>query len=184
MNEQEPKLRPTEIDGIQEYDNRLPRWWLLLFYGTILFAPLYMGYVHFTDGNTLLDKLAEDRQKTEEKTSTVSSLDSGGDASLSDELASADLIAEGKELYTVNCIACHRADGGGSVGPNLTDKFWLNGGSDEEILKSIGEGIPAKGMIAWNPILGPKKVKALTAYVKSLVGTNPNDPKEPQGEEF
>lgn len=180
---QEPDLRPNVIDGIQEYDNKLPGWWVALFYFSIVFAVFYMVKTHLLDGNLIVDELAADRSDYSQQSKSSQNSSSGDDdpnAILSSETS----IAEGKNLYETNCVACHKADGGGLVGPNLTDRFWVNGGSPESIVASISEGIPEKGMIAWTPILGKQKVYSLAAYVISLQGTNPKDAMDAQGEEY
>jgi cytochrome c oxidase cbb3-type subunit 3 len=90
-------------------------------------------------------------------------------------------IAEGKSAYETNCASCHRMDGGGVIGPNLVDEYWLHGGKPEQISNSIAQGIPEKGMIAWGPILGPKKIREVVSYIVSIQGSSPKDPKAPQG---
>lgn len=182
MSDQKPKLRPHTIDGIQEYDNKLPGWWVALFWLTIIFSVVYMIKIHVFEGNLLLNELAADRNAASEMATSNNAPKSGD--SLSAALSSPEKIAEGQTLYQANCAACHKADGGGLVGPNLTDNAWLHGGSDEDIIKSITDGIPAKGMIAWGPILGPKKIEALTAYIISIQGTNPAGAKAAEGEVF
>lgn len=175
--------RPYVVDGIREYDNPLPSWWVALFYLTILFSPLYLVYTHIMKGNLLTDELAEDRSahveliaEQEEKR-----IEQGGgdlDARLSDPA----FVAAGKEIYQTNCAACHGDKGQGVVGPNLTDNYWLHGGSAKDIVDVITNGVVEKGMIAWQAILGVEKIEQVTAYVISLKGTNPPNPKAPQGE--
>lgn len=173
--------RPFVVDGIKEYDNPLPSWWVSLFILTIIFAVVYLLVVHGLDGPSLHKELMADRKAYQEQTSKNSGLQSSA-AGLADELQDPALIAQGKGHYTTNCAPCHGVDGGGVVGPNLTDKYWLHGGRAEDIIKSISDGIPAKGMIAWKNILGPKKIKEVTAYVKSLAGGQPASPKAPEGD--
>jgi cytochrome c oxidase cbb3-type subunit 3 len=90
-------------------------------------------------------------------------------------------IAKGAALFAVNCVACHRADGGGLIGPNLTDDYWIHGGTPVEIHTTITEGVLAKGMPQWGKMLKPEQVLSLTAYVHSLHGSNPPNPKAPDG---
>ncbi len=92
-----------------------------------------------------------------------------------------DSIELGKKLFTINCIACHRQNGAGGIGPNLTDDYWLHGGSKLEIAKTISFGVAGKGMISWKSLFNPEQVGQLTAYVYSLKGTNPENAKQPQG---
>jgi cytochrome c oxidase cbb3-type subunit 3 len=91
-------------------------------------------------------------------------------------------VAQGKLVFVQTCAACHRPDGGGNVGPNLTDEFWIHGSGAEKIYQTITEGVPAKGMPAWGPQLGIDRVQAVTAYVLTLRGTNVANGKGPQGE--
>ncbi|MEZ5173452.1 MAG: c-type cytochrome [Bacteroidia bacterium] len=99
-------------------------------------------------------------------------------------LTDAAMLASGKEIYTGNCAACHGQAGEGGVGPNLTDKFWLHGGGISNVFKTIKYGVPAKGMIAWQSQLKPEAIQKVASYVLSLQGSNPANPKEPQGPEW
>lgn len=181
--EQQDVERPFVVDGIKEYDNPLPPWWVALFWMSIAFGVGYLVYIHGMDGPTLDDELMADRVSYEAQAAKLaaSSNDTGG-ISLNDQMKAPELIASGKTLYVTNCAACHGQLGEGVVGPNLTDAYWLHGGSPEAIIKSITDGIPAKGMIAWKAILGPKKIKETTAYIMSLKGTSPPNAKAAQGE--
>ena len=96
-------------------------------------------------------------------------------------LTDATSLGEGKKIFTTICAACHLADGGGSVGPNLTDDYWLHGGGIKDIFKTIKYGWPEKGMKSWKDDYTPVQIAQLASYVKSLHGTKPGKPKEPQG---
>lgn len=176
------------FDGIQEYDNPLPKWWIYLFYICIIVGPWHFAYysakglvwrslkpketaVAWSTG-----KLAYADQIEAAKPKTEVQIDLG--ARVVDPLA----IARGAELFAANCVACHGAEGQGIVGPNLTDKYWIHGGTNENIVKTIAEGVPAKGMVSWKPILGQEKVYDLTAFVVSLEGKVVSNPKAPEGE--
>ncbi len=91
-------------------------------------------------------------------------------------------IGEGKETFASTCAPCHRADGGGNIGPNLTDGYWLHGNKPSDIYKTVTEGVPAKGMPTWGPVLGEERVEQVVAYVLSIEGTNVTGGKAPQGE--
>ena len=92
-------------------------------------------------------------------------------------------LAVGKELYTTNCAACHRADGGGQIGPNLTDEEWILGGGVKNIFHTlVNGGRDGKGMIAWKGTLKPKEMQKVASYIVSLKGSNPADAKAPEGE--
>jgi cytochrome c oxidase cbb3-type subunit 3 len=92
-------------------------------------------------------------------------------------------VARGKEVFTSTCAPCHRADGGGNIGPNLTDEFWLHGSAPDKIWKTVHDGVPAKGMAAWAPVLGEARVASAVAYVLTLRNTNVPNGKAPQGEQ-
>ena len=93
-------------------------------------------------------------------------------------------LANGQAIYAKNCAVCHAADGGGGVGPNLADAYWLHGGTINNIFETIKYGVPSKGMIAWKDQLSPTEIQDISSYVKSLTGTSPADPKEPQGDRY
>ncbi|MDO6803705.1 cbb3-type cytochrome c oxidase N-terminal domain-containing protein [Wenyingzhuangia sp. 1_MG-2023] len=168
-----------DYDGIRELDNNLPPWWLYGFYMTIVFAFGYIVYYHVLDGDTQKDEyLAEVAQAKKEIAAyeaTQEKVDLTALATGSNE--------EGKKLFKRNCAVCHAVDGGGKIGPNLTDDYWILGGGIENVYNTIAEGgRPGKGMIAWKNSFSPQKLQQLAAYVVSLQGTTPEAPKEPQGE--
>jgi cytochrome c oxidase cbb3-type subunit 3 len=99
-------------------------------------------------------------------------------------LADADGIAAGKALFSQSCVACHASDGGGGIGPNLTDDNWIHGGTMNDIYKTIKIGYPEKGMQAWNTVYSPVQMKNIASYIRTLHGTKPVNPKEPQGEPY
>jgi cytochrome c oxidase cbb3-type subunit 3 len=170
-----------EYDGIQEYDNPMPRWWLLLFAVTILLVPLY--YLAPGDiGNGAKKYAMYDKEMAAFRAEHP---DFGGSAVTADEMAKvvADprQVAAGKALFATNCVSCHLPDGGGLIGPNLTDDYWIHGGTPLEVHNTINEGVLAKGMPPWGKMLKPEQVNSLTAFVRSLHGTAPAKPKAPDG---
>jgi cytochrome c oxidase cbb3-type subunit 3 len=183
----EPKedlLLDHEYDGIQEYDNPMPRWWIGIFWVTIVFAVLY--WLNLPGVGSGKGRIATYEQEMSEAQATYGSLAPAPGSGPSE----AELIAfaqdpakreRGKTVYETNCTPCHRSDGGGSIGPNLTDDFWVHGGAPARILNSVSAGVLDKGMPAWGTVLKPDDVAAVIAYVMSLRGTNPPAPKEPQG---
>lgn len=190
------KLRPVsqeaeldlghEYDGIRELNNRLPPWWLYGFYATILFAGIYLWRFHVShNGPSSKQEYESAVARAEIKVQEY--LKKKGEAV--DEntvtlLTSADDIAAGKAIFTdpSKCPACHNPDGGGNaVGPNLTDEYWLYGGSVKNIFKTIKYGT-SKGMRSWKDDLSAKQIAQVTSYVLSLKGTKPANPREPQGE--
>lgn len=170
-----------DFDGIQEYDNRLPNWWLWTLWGTIIFSLGYWLVFH-TYGVAKLPVAAYEA----EMASTGGSL---ADLSVRG-LTAADLeafstdeakLAEGKEVYVKNCRVCHLDRGQGLVGPNLTDDYWIHGGDALSIHNTIVHGVVEKGMAAWGRQLGADRVDAVVAYLLTLRGTQVEG-KAPEGE--
>jgi cytochrome c oxidase cbb3-type subunit 3 len=170
-------------DGIRELDNKLPPWWLYGFYLTILFAVIYLWRFEVSHAapssleeyttsvkNAEIEKeayLAKAANKVDEN--SIKMLDEAG-------------IAAGRSIFTSTCVACHSADGGGSVGPNLTDDYWLHGGSLKDIFKTIKYGVPEKGMKSWKDDYSPIQIAQLTSFIKSIKGNKVATAKEPQGD--
>lgn len=184
MSEQKPgadHLLDHEYDGIKEYDNPLPKWWLWILYATVAFSVAYYFLpLPFGEGPGKIAEYEADVAKHQ-----AAQPQPTGPAVSDDELreAAADpaQLAAGKTVYETNCAVCHRADGGGVIGPNLTDNAWIHGGTPAQIHLTIAQGVLAKGMPAWDRILKPDQVNAVTAYVISLHGTNPPNPKAAEG---
>jgi len=148
-----------EADGIQEYDNPLPDWWVGLFWATIVFAFAYGIHYHFIAHRSPQKALAQEMAAAEER---WPEREAGGEEGLMLTVA---VAAAGEAIFTANCVACHGADMRGGIGPNLLDDEWIHGGSPEAILATITNGVTDKGMLAWGPILGAEKVRQATAYV-------------------
>ncbi|MFA3782304.1 cbb3-type cytochrome c oxidase N-terminal domain-containing protein [Melioribacteraceae bacterium 4301-Me] len=178
-------LMKHDYDGIRELDNKIPPWFNLLFYGTILFSIIYMLKYHvFSDG-----KIQETEYKIEmEQANLQKHILTESGALITEEtvtlLTDAASLQEGKEIFTKNCVSCHGPEGGGLVGPNLTDDYWIHGGGIKNIFKTIKYGVPQKGMISWQTQLDPKKIQEVASYVISLHGTNPSNAKPPEGQKW
>lgn len=174
-----------EYDGIRELDNKLPPWWLYMFYASIVFSVVYMAYYQFTPGNTQLDEYeAELAEAAKQKEAYLATAGANVDENTATLLTGA-AIENGKKTFESLCVACHGASGGSSpngVGPNLTDEYWIHGGGIKNIFKVIKYGVPAKGMIAWESQLTPVQIQEVASYIVTLEGTNPPNAKEPQGE--
>lgn len=171
-------------DGIQELDNVLPPWWVYLFYATIAFSFIYLVRFHILghdDQKAEFDKeMAEAKVQVEEYKKTAPDLMDKDKVTL---LTDAESINAGKAIFQTNCIACHKADGGGAIGPNLTDKNWILGGGIKNVFNTIMEGGRAgKGMISWKDQIKPSDIQKVASYVLSLQGTNPAGAKAPEGD--
>jgi cytochrome c oxidase cbb3-type subunit 3 len=180
--ENDPKSDPAvlhEVDGIKEYDNKLPNWWLYTLYATVAFAVLYWYHYEVTGFGT------NPKKAYQEEMDRIASIEASKHPVTAESLIALSKdparVQQGKEIFTSTCAACHRADGGGNVGPNLTDAYWLHGSAPEAIHRTIDKGVPDKGMPAWGPQLGAIRTQAVAAYVISIRGTNVAGGKPPQG---
>jgi cytochrome c oxidase cbb3-type subunit 3 len=159
-------LRPHTFDGIQEYDKRLPNWWLWTFYLAIIYAVGYWTLGHNMGlapdpGSALKSQMFEARTEALKNSPQMS------DEKLWAMSQDAAIIGAGKQTFETTCAACHRPDLTGQIGPNLRDQQWVHGGTPLVVAKTITEGVLAKGMPAWAPILGSKKIGEVCAYIFS-----------------
>lgn len=173
-----------DYDGIKELDNDLPPWWVYLFYATIIFGVIYIGKYHLFGGDNQIQELEKDmmiaQKEIEEYKKNAPDLLTADKVVL---LTDAGDIAAGKAIFDSNCVACHRADGGGGIGPNLADEYWILGGDVKEIFNTIMEGgRDGKGMVAWKQQIKPSDIQKVASYILSLQGTNPVDGKAPEGD--
>ncbi len=177
-------LLDHNYDGIQELDNSLPPWWKYGFYLTIVVAIIYLFHFHVLHtGASSKEEYEIAMQEAEEaKADYLAHSANNVDENSITLTTDAAEIAAGKTLFTTNCAACHAADGGGTVGPNLTDEYWLHGGGIKDIFKSIKYGWQDKGMKSWKDDFSPKQIAQLANFVKTLKGTHPAVPKDKQGE--
>lgn len=168
----EDQIRPHSYDGIQEYDKRLPNWWLYTLYITIVFWVGYWGYYQWLRvGPSGAQHVEKQLAKIEaEKLASNAKLD---DATLWQMSRNPAFIDSGRATFNSNCVACHLASMRGkgespaAIGPDLTDTAWLHGGKPIDIYTTITNGVLVKGMPTWGPVLGPKKISELVAYVLS-----------------
>ncbi len=177
------RLLDHEYDGITEYDNPMPRWWLLTFAGTVIFSVVYLfnvGPVGNGKGR-IADYEAEVAAAAARMPATPTEVDPSQLLAMAkDEEA----VEEGQEVFTTYCASCHGPNGGGLIGPNLADNAWIHGGAPESVYKTIAEGVLAKGMPPWEKTLKPDQMTNVTAYVLSLAGSSPTNPKAPEGEPY
>jgi cytochrome c oxidase cbb3-type subunit III len=181
---QEDRLLEHEYDGIKEYDNPMPRWWIWLFWATIVFAALYWFNVPgIGPGRGRIAAYEQEMAAARAKFGPRTPAPGAGPTDSALVACSRDpaSLERGKAVFVTNCVPCHRADGGGVIGPNLTDDFWIHGGRPTQILHTISAGVLDKGMPAWAATLKPDDLPAVTAYVMSLHDTHPAAAKEPQG---
>ncbi|BDB54967.1 MAG: Cbb3-type cytochrome c oxidase subunit FixP [Bacteroidota bacterium] len=177
-------LLDHDYDGIKELDNNLPPWWIYLFYACIGFAAIYLVRFEILGADDqemeLKKEMAQAKIEVAEYMKTAPDLMDEKTVTL---LTDAPSLAEGKTIFTTNCAACHRADAGGQIGPNLTDDQWILGGGIKNLFHTVTNGgRDGKGMIAWKGTLKPKEIQKVTSYIISLKGSNPKDPKAPEGE--
>lgn len=184
MEEEKDILMHHEYDGIRELDNVLPPWWLWLFYGTVAWGVIYLVNVHV---------IGVWPEQTEEYKAEMAQAQADIDAYLSAQASQVDernvalmtdagTLASGAGLYKQNCATCHGQKGEGIAGPNLTDVYWLHGGGIREVFTTIKYGVSGKAMKAWNTDLKPTEMQAVANFVLSLQGTDPPNPKAPEGE--
>ncbi|MBS1773170.1 MAG: c-type cytochrome [Bacteroidetes bacterium] len=176
-------LLDHNYDGIQELDNSLPPWWKYGFYLTIFTGVIYLWYYHAGgNGPSSRDEYLAEVQAGEEAKAAFLAKSANNVDENTITMLDATGIAAGQTIFQNTCAACHAKDGGGGVGPNLTDEYWLHGGGIKDVFKSIKYGWVDKGMKSWKDDFSPVQIAQLASYVKSLKGTKPAAPKDKQGE--
>ncbi|WP_456429720.1 c-type cytochrome [Rhodocaloribacter sp.] len=179
-------MQGHSYDGIQEYDNPMPGWWVWIFWATVLFTPFYILGVHVFG---YIDTYQEDLAQSEEELARIRAAYAEAHPSLEVDEASLQqyvedpaMAAAGAPLFAANCASCHGAEGQGLIGPNLTDKYWIHGNTNVDLFNVITKGVLEKGMPPWESVFSVEERAQLVAFIRSLEGTNPPDAKEPQGE--
>ncbi|WP_298153339.1 cbb3-type cytochrome c oxidase N-terminal domain-containing protein [Flavobacterium sp.] len=177
-------LLDHNYDGIRELDNKLPPWWLYLFYGGILFGAIYLVRYEILGADDqemeFKKEMAQARIDIAEYKKNAPDMMDEKNVTLLTDVAS---LAKGKVIFETNCAACHRADGGGQIGPNLTDDHWIFGGDIKNLFHTITNGgRDGKGMVAWRGTLKPTEIQLAASYILSLQGSNPKNPKAPDGD--
>jgi cytochrome c oxidase cbb3-type subunit 3 len=178
----EPLLLNHEADGIKELDNLLPRWWVWLFYLTIVFAVAYMGYYHVLRMGDLQIAQFERESKLGDQLKAASLAKFETSLGTLEPVKDPVLLAKGQQTFSTLCAPCHRADAGGLVGPNLTDDYWIHGSNFVDNLKIIINGVPEKGMLTWKTMLKPSEIHNVASYIYTLRGTRPPNPKPPENQ--
>ena len=176
------RLLDHEYDGIKEYDNPMPRWWLATFWVTIVFSVVYLlnvpGIGIGKGRIATYDAEVAAAESLRARNDPLAGLTAESLVAFSRQPAT---VALGKATFAAMCSSCHAADGGGGIGPNLTDAYWLHGGAPLEVLRTINTGVLEKGMPPWGKTLKPDQLTSVSAYVLTLRGTTPAAPKAPQG---
>ena len=168
-----------EYDGIKELDNVLPPWWVWLFYLSIVFAVVYFGYYEIYKSTDMsMDEYQVEMLIAEEQAAAIGV--TPDNVQLMEDESN---LANGKKVFESNCASCHLIDGGGSIGPNLTDNYWKNGGSIKNLFTTVENGIPATTMVSWKALISPNDRQDVVSYILvKLVGSTPANPKDPEGE--
>lgn len=183
QDKNEPLMLDHDADGIRELDNNLPRWWVWLFYLTIIFSVIYLGYYHvFRFGDLQAAEYDKEWKRGEAiKAATLAKFE----AALPTLTPSRDpvILDQGRQIFLKLCAPCHRADGGGLVGPNLCDDYWIHGSNFVDNLRTIMNGVPDKGMLTWKSVLKPSEIHAVASYIYTLRGTHPPNPKPPENQQ-
>lgn len=210
---EQEKILEHNFDGIRELNNFLPPWWKWLFIFTIVFSVGYYLHYHVFETGDLQDveyykdmnpewaesdlRMAGPSLKYESPykgTVSIQSIASSRvntktNANIGEQIDFAILtdiesVDKGKSIYTINCLACHGANGEGLIGPNFCDTNWIHGGAINDLVRIINVGVPAKGMIPWDKTLTPEQILQVASYILTLEGTNPPNQKAPEGEVF
>lgn len=187
IQNEEDVMTDHEYDGIKELDNKLPPWWVWLFNLSIVFAVVYFAYYEVFwpyDLPVSIEEYSEEMVAAEEEIAAYKAeFGSGVDENTAVVITDEGRIALGKEIYDANCVSCHMADGGGGIGPNFTDQYWIHGGDMKGVFTTIKYGVITKGMIPWKDQLKPEEIEDVASYILiAFPGTTPANPKEPQGE--
>lgn len=178
------KLTDHDYDGIREYDNPLPTWWLWTFFLTIIFGFLYFIHYQLGGGPTLREELEVAMQNLEKASAQHAPAVTETEELLTDAMKDPKVVELGAATFASKCVACHGSHLEGVIGPNLTDNFWLHGkGTRMDIVGIIRKGVPDKGMPPWGTMLSKDEVYSLAAFIISKKGSNPPNAKAPQGDE-
>ncbi len=184
VEREEEVMLAHEHDGIRELDNDLPPWWRWLFYVSIIFSVVYMFHYHvFHTGDLQHEEYRKNMKKAEARVQAyLKKQKLNVDENSVTRLTKDKALAKGKTIYVENCAQCHKKNGGGKIGPNLTDRYWIHGGSIKDIFSTIKYGVVEKGMQSWEDKLSPRQIQQVASYIMSLQGTDPPNAKDPEGE--
>ncbi|MCU7490672.1 MAG: c-type cytochrome [Ignavibacteria bacterium] len=182
LEEEKDIMMEDNYDGIRELNNKIPPWFNILFYGSILFAAIYLMVFHvFGSGQVSQDEYQSEVQEAELQKEILFRQGKLVTEANVEELKDAGSLLSGKETFMAKCSVCHGRAGEGVVGPNLTDDYWIHGAGIKNVFKVIKNGVQQKGMPTWDGQLSPKQIQEVASYVISIHGTNPPNAKAPQG---
>lgn len=176
----DPLLLDHDYDGIQELDNKLPRWWVWLFNLCIVYAVIYFAYYHVLGKGQLMASQYQAEMKIGDQLKMRAVAEFERNMASLTPATDQVVLAEGKQTFTTLCAPCHRPDGGGLVGPNLCDDYWIHGSNFVDNLTIVWNGVPSKGMVTWRGVLKPATIHAVGSYIYTLRGTDPKNPKPPE----
>ena len=187
LEQEQDVMLDHNYDGIRELDNHLPPWWTWLFRLSVVFAVVYLLVYHVFEAAPLQNEkyemdVAEAAQAAQARQAAMVASGEAFDESTIEFSDDPAVLASGETIYNRQCAACHREDGGGGIGPNLADEYWIHGGSMANIYNTIKVGVLDKGMISWQSLLSPAQMRDVSSYIITLKGTNPENAKEKQGE--
>lgn len=182
IDDEQKLLLDHDFDGIKELNNKIPPWFMAIFYGTMIWALIYMVDFHILGSGNV----QEDEYNAEVQIAALErDLLNRSGAFVNEEtvtlLDDDAALSSGKDIFTKNCAACHGMNGEGLVGPNFTDEYWIHGGGIKDLFKTIKYGVPQKGMISWESLLDPTQMQEVASYILTLKGTNPPNQKAPEG---
>ncbi|MEM8486071.1 MAG: cbb3-type cytochrome c oxidase N-terminal domain-containing protein [Bacteroidota bacterium] len=186
-NAEDTVIKGHQYDGIQEYDNPMPGWWVGIFIGSFFFAIFYVvgiqtGYINTYEKD--LEASLADLETIRTTYAAAQPAFSVDEVTLENYANDAARIEAGAASFVAQCAACHGADGQGLIGPNLTDAYWIKGGENTDIFAIITEGSLEKGMPPWEAVYSPEQRAELVAFIRSIEGTSPENPKAAEGELF
>jgi cytochrome c oxidase cbb3-type subunit 3 len=184
LKDEKSILLDHDYDGIKELDNDLPPWWKYGFYFTIVWAAAYLFYYHVSSNgiSSKEEYEIEIAEAAKEVAAYKASMALNVDENTATLMTASSDLETGKKVWDrLNCATCHAADGGGGIGPNLTDEYWLYGGSVKDIFKTVKYGAN-NGMKAWENDMSAVEMQQVSSYILSLQGSSPADPKPAQGE--
>jgi cytochrome c oxidase cbb3-type subunit III len=172
-----------DYDGIRELDNKMPPWWLGMFYLSIIFSVIYLFAFHLTDiGPSSKEEYDTEMEVAKAQVNAYLATQSDNvDENNLTALTDQQELALGKSIFETTCVACHGKLGEGGIGPNMTDNYWIHGGAISDLYKTIKNGVPEKGMISWADQLRASDMHRVASYILTLQGTNPPNGKAPQG---